>query len=277
MNIFIFYRGKSAPSARALHASLKKSAPKNTVIIRGTSKSKFLKSRVFDYIINVGNSEPFGFKGSPTIVNHPTQIKRSANKRLARIRFKAKGIPAPTLWASPSDIPKKEYPVVGRTTYHMKAKGFWYCKNRAEALTAQHKGATHFIKFIKNTREFRAHVFATKPNPKTVDDFVIAKLSEKISDKKNASEIIKNHEAGYKFVAPKKTSDGALSAVRKLAKKTILDFGLHYGGVDIVYSKSRKKPLVLEINSTPCLTDDNSTTVDVYANKILQLTGSIKG
>lgn len=269
MNIFIFYRGKSAPSARALHVAMKGLEIDGAKIVRGTKKSKYLKNMNFDYIINVGNSEPISNIKNAVVINNPKEIRKSANKKQARIRFKAKRIPAPTLWTSPSDIPTKEFPVVGRTTYHMKAKGFWYCRNRMEATAAFNRGATHFMKFIKNTREFRAHVFATTPYPKTIDDYIIAKLSEKVNDDKNAKEIIKNHDAGYVFKSPVDKNPIVLDEVRKLAKKVLHTFGLHYGGVDIIYSKTRKKAFVLEINTTPCLTDDNSTTVETYANKFI--------
>jgi glutathione synthase/RimK-type ligase-like ATP-grasp enzyme len=58
-----------------------------------------------------------------------------------------------------------------------------------------------------------------------------------------------------------------------LAKEVICKFGMHYGGVDIVYSLNRNKPYVLEINSTPCLTDDTSNTLDIYTDKFLGLAG----
>ncbi len=93
----------------------------------------------------------------------------SANKKLARIRFKAKGLSAPELWLNVKSIPKCEYPVIGRTTCHMKAQGFWFCRNRLEANKAWSMGATHFMKFIENTREFRAHVFFYQSkNPNSV-------------------------------------------------------------------------------------------------------------
>jgi len=270
MNVFIYYRGKSAPSARALHASLKENSDHK--FIRGTTKSKFLRRMKFDVLINVGNSQALPVKNIKHIINPPASIRMSANKKQARIRFKAKGIPAPKLWMDASIVPKKEFPVVGRTSYHMKAKGFWYCRSYAEAKKAQLKGATHFLKFIKNTREFRAHVFSTVIRPKSIDDYVIAKLSEKRRSEKSDSSIIKNHEHGYKFVAPLKNSSPiVLDRVRQLAKEALLKFNLNYGGVDIVYSLNTKKAYVLEINSTPCLTDEVSSTLDTYTEKFVNL------
>lgn len=276
-NIFVFYRRQSRPSAKALHLALKeKTKGRDVVFIRGNHKSKFLQSRAFDYIVNVGNSEEFNFRGNPIIINPPEAVRVSANKRLARIRFKAKKLSAPTLWMDARDIPKREFPVVGRTSYHMKAKGFWYCRNLQEALAANRRGATHFMKFIRNTREFRAHVFAITPKPKTAGDYIIAKLSEKVPTEGTDTTIIKNHDNGYHFLAPTSRGSEILSPVRMLAKEVICKFGLHYGGVDIMYSMNVNKPLVLEINSTPCLTDDNSNTLDIYVDKFLHLTDTKK-
>lgn len=269
MKLFVLYGKKSSPSARVLHESLKKSS--ELTVIRGTVKSKFLKNYKFPYVVNVGNSVDYNFGKNTKIINKPNAIAVSANKKLARIRFKAKGLPAPKLWLDVKSIPKNEYPVIGRTTYHMKAKGFWFCKNKTEALRARTQGATHFMKFIRNTREFRAHVFATKLNPKTSNDYIIAKLAEKRNNGGSNKAIIKNHDHGYCFLQPDRRFPEVLDKVRNAARNVMHKFGLHYGGVDVMYSKNTKRVYILEINTTPCLTDENSSTLDVYTKKILSL------
>lgn len=273
MSLFVMYRDKSAPSARALAAAIKEQT-EGLLVIRGTVKSKYLRRRRFDHVINVGNSLKYAFREGTHVINHPDKIRTSANKRLARMRFRARKISAPTLWLEARQIPKCEFPVVGRTSYHMKAKGFWYCKNMKEARAAQRAGATHFIKFIKNTREFRAHVFATSLTPRSADDYIIGKLSEKRGSAKAKSTIIKNHDNGYVFVGASKGTPKVLNKVRALAKQAAFQFGLHYGGVDIVYSLDTKQVYVLEINTTPCLTDEVSSTLDVYTSKFIDLIGA---
>jgi len=273
MNLFVLYRDKSSPSARALTEAIKEQT-EDLQVIRGTVKSKYLRLRKFDYILNVGNSLKCNFKGAVQIINHPDKIRTSANKKLARMRFKARKIPAPTLWLEAHSIPDYEFPVVGRTSYHMKATGFWYCKNKTEALSAQRYGATHFMKFIKNTREFRAHVFSTTLNPENVDDYVIGKLSEKKGSENAKDTIIKNYDNGYRFVSASNKEPYVLEEVRELAKLAAFNFGLHYGGIDIIYSKDTGKTLILEINTTPCLTDDVSSTLDIYASKFIDLIGA---
>ena len=267
------YNKKSRPSARALAASIKENT-NDLLVIKGFPTSKYLDKYKFDYVLNVGNSTRRKFNSDTTVINRPKRISTSANKRLARIRFKARKISAPQLWLSAKDIPACEFPVVGRTTYHMKAQGFWYCETPKESIYAETRGATHFIKFIKNTREFRAHVFSKTLSPASKNDLIVGKLSEKRANMEATDTIIKNHDNGYRFVAPTKSSPEVLSLVRTLAKDTILQFNLHYGGVDIVYSLDTKKVYVLEINTTPCLTDENSTTIDVYTEKFIELIGA---
>jgi carbamoylphosphate synthase large subunit len=272
MNILVVYSGKSSPSAKTITKVLQEKTTHN--IYCGVPQGQNIRKIKFDYIVNVGNSAPFhNTNKNVKIINPPNKIAISANKRLARMRFKAKKISAPTLWLSAAEIPDYEFPVVGRTTYHMKAQGFWYCKNKKEALIAESRGATHFLRFISNTREYRAHVFSTKLCMESENDYIIAKLSEKTASEITRSSIIKNHDSGYKFLAPSASSTPILPMIRDLAKETIFKFGLHYGGVDIIYSNTTKKAYVLEINSTPCLTDEHTNTAEVYAEKLGSLMG----
>jgi hypothetical protein len=274
MNLFVMYSSKSIESAKALAQSLRETIKdKDSSVYCGTVNSKYLKIKNFSKVINVGNSIHYPFKKDVIIINPPKSVQVSANKKLARLRFKAKGIPAPMLWDRAKEIPDKEFPVVGRTTFHMKARGFWYCKNKEEAIAAEHNGATHFLKFINNTREFRAHVFSTCLEPKGINDFIIGKLSEKKASETTKSSIIKNHDTGYKFLAPSEKDPYVLQQIRHIAKLTLFKFGLHFGGVDIIYSNILQKPYVLEINSTPCMTDEHSSTLEIYTEKLLYLVG----
>lgn len=276
MDVLVLYSKKSSPSARWLINAIREMANLHGVadlnVFGGTPTSRKIYTRKYDYIINVGNSVPPMKNLSSVIINHPSKIAVSVNKRLARMRFKAQRISAPPLWLNIKDIPIAEFPVVGRTTFHMKAKGFWLCNTPKEAEAAFRAGATHFMKFIKNTLEFRAHVFANTTMPKSAEDYIIAKLSEKRGYENAKTTVIKNHDNGYKFVSSK-AEQHVLREVRVLAKEVIHKFGLHYGGVDIVYSLDNKKAYVLEINTTPCLTDENSTTAESYAAKFLTLMG----
>ncbi|HEC63684.1 MAG TPA: hypothetical protein ENI23_00155 [bacterium] len=275
MKILIIHNRKGTPSAKELSSALRKELMGCTVR-RGNPDGASIKEGDWDYLINVGSSSllPKKYK----TINPPSAVKLSVNKRLARMRFKAKRIPAPTLWTNLAKIPKKEFPVIGRTSYHMKAKGFWLCKTKKQAVRAKKRGATHFLKFIDNTREFRVHVFSKVFKPKSIKDFKVAKISEKVAieEENPTSTVIKNHDNGYKFTAPKDPYNPMYSKIKSEAIKAVFEFGLHYGAVDIIFSKSSRKVLVLEINTTPCLTDETANTLDIYSKNIANIVLSKK-
>lgn len=234
------------------------------------------------------------------MLNQPGRVARSSNKKNARIFFEKNDIPAPTLWLRPQDIPEDAFPVVARTTHHSKGRGFWFCETKAEAIRAaktqvvkkkrrirtkkgnlvwrfretRTEGATHFLKFIPNTREFRVHVVSPgeELGEKNPDDYVVLKVSEKLSDGKKLNSTIKNHDNGWFFGYPKDKNDPALKVVRAVGRDTVAKLGLHWGAVDIMLDKEGN-PYVLEVNSTPCLTDDKANTLDKYVRAITGLIG----
>jgi len=269
MKIAVVYNGTSKPSAVCLAKTF--SEVFDTDVQSIFYNSRRIRDKNITHFINVGNSNKFLIVGKPNIINDPSAIAKSANKRLARIRFKVKGVPAPALWLEPEEIPVAEYPVVGRKTFHMKGRGFWLCKSPREALNAKAKGATHFMKFISNTREFRLHTFSTNLHPTNVNDYVIGKFAEKLESASTRDRTIKNHDHGFVFMAPKLLTITQKDKLENAAKKALLAFGLNYGGVDIMLSKDNNNPYVLEINSTPCLTDENSNTAEVYSKMLMDM------
>ena len=268
MKILVIYNKKSKPSAESLSQALKRQMPSHRVF-RGNPAGNLVRTEKWDILINMGNSGTIS-RDFPT-VNPPSKVAQCINKKKARMRFKAKGIPAPKLWLKVHEIPKREYPIIARKTFHMKGKGLWFCKTKKEALRAKKRGATHFLKYIDSTREFRVHVFSSAMLPKRASDYKVVKISEKMAEEKPKSEIVKNHENGYIFKSSKDPYNTLHSKISKVAKECLLNFGLHFGAVDIMWSTSTKKAMVLEINTTPCLTDDNANTSEIYAQNLQKL------
>lgn len=277
-NVFVLYERAGLESGRRLG---------NELIEKQTSGYSFLKGRLsryneqarqtkFDFIINVGYAANIDGKKA-VILNNPQAIATSSNKRGARIKFKEFEIPAPNLWLSSKEIPKNAYPVIGRITRHTQGRGFWFCKDSKAAIAAEKAGATHFLKFIEDTREFRIHVAAPHHNLKklNVDDYAVFKTSEKLPKPgvKNPDPTIKNHDNGWVFSHPKDSSSATIRDLRDVARKAIAKFGLHWGAVDIIVSNKSDMPYVLEINSAPCLTDEQSDTIDKYVEIVSGLVG----
>lgn len=280
--LFVLHTLKTGPSGRRLAREIGtllagvKGAPAVHV---GTEKRLAVTLRKLrskpTLVLNVGETAlPKSLEGVK-VYNEPSLVARSSNKRGCRILFRDNDVPAPELWLAPAAVPASAYPVVGRTTHHSKAQGFWFCKNKTEADRAVKQGATHFLKFIKNTMEFRVHVFAVDSGSTVKEDnFRSVKLSQKVprDDSVSNDAIIKNHDSGWVFnYTGGKTREA--STARAAAKKAMAAAGLDWGAVDVMVSKDDGKAYVLEINSAPCLTDETADTAAVYASWALHLCG----
>lgn len=277
MRVFVLYDKSGIHSGRKLGAYLIREFAGRARVEKGRPRRLELLLRRgarFDYIINVGWFKNFP-TGGASVLNPPGAISKSSNKRGARRIFAEKGVPAPELWLSSSHIPVNKFPVVGRTSHHTKGKGFWLCHNTQEAHRAQRRGATHFIKFVQETREFRVHIAAPKADLAQVqaDDYVVFKTSEKLPKPgARRNTVIKNHRNGWVFSYPQDRQDPALRVAREAARKAIAPFGLHWGAVDVLIDQNGEAR-VLEINSTPCLTDDQANTIVKYHDVIASLIG----
>lgn len=281
MKIFVLYDKSGIHSGRILGTHLiRKLMGKGHQIHKGRpARLDLMRSRGnrYDYIINVGWFKDFE-AGNAVVLNTPKSIRLSSNKRGARRLFAEKKVSAPKLWLSAGSLGKRDFPVIARTTHHSKGKGLWLCRNSMEAQRAARLGATHFLKYIPNTREFRVHVMAPKPklDGMKVEDQLVIKLSEKIPQpgrRVKPNEVVKNHDNGWFFGYPSNRKDPVLKQLRAVARQALIEFGLHWGAVDIMVSKDTGQTFVLEINSTPCLTDDSANTLQKYGDAICEMVG----
>ena len=278
MKIFVLYDKSGIHSGRVLGSNLIRELSREARVQKGRPKRLEMlhsKGNSYDYIINFGWFRDFDAKGA-TVLNVPNKISLSSNKRKARIRFRDAGIPAPQLWLKSSNIRSRDLPVIGRTTHHTKGRGLWVCEDARDLSRATAAGATHFLKLIPNTREFRVHIVAPGADLDGLepDDYMVIKLSEKIPrPDADCDSIVKNHDNGWFFSYPQDRKDPVLAKCRAVAKQAICEFGLHWGAVDIMVSKDTGEPYVLEINSTPCLTDDSANTLEKYARGMKGLLG----
>lgn len=304
IKVFVLYDRSGIHSGRSLGKYLSAKFGSKANIQRGRPATLATLARQgakFDYVVNVGWYKDVPNTGA-IILNPPSSVARSSNKRRARIVFRDEKVPAPKLWLSPGEVKQGDLPVIARTTHHTKGRGLWYCRTLADVRSAskhqvrtvmklirtrknnlvrrprkiESPGATHYLKFIPNTREFRVHVMSPRPDMEDLkaEDFVVIKLSEKIpAAGAKTNEIVKSHDNGWFFGYPKDRKDPALPLIREVARKSIQVLGLHWGAVDIMISKDTGAAYVLEVNSTPCLTDDNANTLEKYGTSIGSLLG----
>lgn len=277
--LFVLHSIATRPSAKALRDKLRTCQElAGGSVVSGDRDSLVREMRIGrtpDVVINMGTigALPYGYEG--TVLNTPSAISCSSNKLRARQVFEKEGIPAPKLWTS-GNIPRDVYPLVGRTTKHSKGRGFWFCRNHHEASRAHYKGATHFMKFIENTREFRVHVVSVSSEEPGESGYVSIKMSEKVFEgdyRGQETDVMKNRTNGWVFKHPNEISASLLANLRTVAKDATSKFGLHWGAVDIMVDKDTDELYVLEINSSPRLTDQHANTIDKYSDWILHLAG----
>lgn len=280
--LYILYKNTGVHSGRALRKMLGEML---TDQVRG-GYPKRLAAHIKaggkpSIVINLGVTDEVPYEGE--ILNTQNMIRAASNKRRARQIFAEKNVPAPKLFLKASEIREADLPLVARTSYHSKGEGFWFCRTMAEVHRASQAGATHFLEFIEGTREYRVHTFVKKgkfksePEKRTESNYVSIKISEKVwtgEGKPNPREPQKNHDFGWSFMAPKNRREEELDVVRHAAKQAIAALGVDFGAVDVMYRLHSKSPYVLEVNSTPCMADENATTCEVYAKRILKTIGS---
>ncbi len=282
--LYILYKNSGVYSGRALRKELEK-LYKGSVRggFPGRFKNLLRKGQVPELVVNLGTTEEFGYGGAT--LNTQDMVRAASNKRQARITFREAEVPAPSLFLRARDILKKDLPVIGRTSYHHKGRGFWFCKASRDLQRAVSAGATHFLEFVPKTREYRVHAFI-KPRhrelpigERTAEHYVSIKVSEKVwqgEREPDPNEPQKNHEFGWTFLGQQNRRGEELDVVRYAAKQAIAALGMDFGAVDVMYKLRTKQPFVLEVNSTPSLSDDHANTCEIYAQRILRTLGSEK-
>ncbi len=281
--IFVLYGKNGCHSGRALRKAL--SELHASEVVKGGYLKRFQHVSAREgaprVVVNLGTTDEIAFAGN--MLNTQDMVRAASNKKKARQIFAEQGIPAPALFLRASEVSSDNLPVIGRTSYHAKGNGFWFCKTKAAVNAAAQAGATHFLKFIPNTREYRVHTFLqrkhweNRPEALTAEHFVSTKISEKVwtaNTAPNKDEPQKNHAFGWTFLGPQERREEELAVVRHVAKQAIAALGMDFGAVDVMYTIRTKQPFVLEVNSTPSLADEQSDTCERYAKRILKTLGA---
>ncbi len=281
--LFVLYGKSGCHSGRALRKKLSEIHSSETV--KGGYPKRFknilAKEGVPRVVINLGTTDEIPFNGD--MLNTQDMVRAASNKKAARRIFADHGIPAPALFLHASEVTSNDLPVIGRTSYHAKGNGFWFCQTKAAVNAAASEGATHFLKFVSNTREYRVHTFLKgkhwkkRPEALTAEHFISTKISEKVCTTDtvpNENEPQKNHAFGWTFLGPQDRREEELDVVRSVAKQAIASLRMDFGAVDVMYQISTKLPFVLEVNSTPSLADEQADTCERYAKRILKILGA---
>lgn len=204
-----------------------------------------------DLIVNWGNTDISQTKGSPRILNAKTL---NAKNKLNTLRvLTSEGVSTLEFTRDSNEakrwIDQGEF-VYARTVLDGHSGAGIAIMNSITGFTTT---APLYTKGVIGASEYRVHVF----NRKAIDIQKKKRRAENESDG-----LIKNLDNGWVFcreniTAPKSVYDTAIKAVSTL--------GLDFGAVDIIWSTSHNKSIVLEVNTAPGL---EGTTLDRYAEAI---------
>lgn len=193
-----------------------------------------------------------GYDG-PTI-----QFGVGGNKRVQLERMRAAGVPCP------SNREPLTLPFVARTDDHRAGSGFWLIQEPVDLAVAIREGASHFMEFIANAREFRVHVAFGKS----------IKLTEKQDTASGRTgNIVRSHANGWHQMPAQPNAHKV--SLRRHAKAAVDALGFDFGAVDILM---RNAPMpnepaaefwVLEVNTAPALTDTTSDTLSRYVQAFI--------
>ena len=189
------------------------------------------------------------------VLNLWANIENSIDKKKAFVLFEQGGVRVPErttkeitvgVWLGQGST------VVGRHSVRgMKAKGIEIIKNPADFQECK-----LYTKFIPNTKEFRVYVFQDK---------IIDVLEKRKENGSNDPGYVRSEENGWVFCRQHVTLPIDCGIQARKACKAV---GLHFAGVDVLYSKDDHKAYVLETNTCP---DIFGTGVKVFRDAFLNL------
>lgn len=200
-------------------------------------------------VINWGNTELPSEVKKCQIINTPTAVNRSSDK-LKFFVHQAEGggrIPDFTddfneaiTWIA------KGFPVVARTKLKAKSgAGIVFLEAGADFVNAP-----LYTKYIKKQDEYRVH-FAFKKQIDVQKKALSNTLPDGTEvDREKVDWRVRNLANGFIF---KRQDIFPPADVIKQAELCFLRSGLHFGAVDVIYSKSQDRAYVLEINTAPGL------------------------
>jgi len=214
------------------------------------------RPRPDDIIINWGNTNTT----LPGIKNTAGRVKGASNKLLFFRNMQANAPDViPPFWETRDAIPDAEFPIVCRTVLAgHSGEGIVIAANRAALVNAP-----LYTKYIKKQDEYRIHVGRDHATRLAQDDTcTILSIQRKAKREgfEGANFQIRNHQNGFVYVRNNVRPPASVLAV---AQTALLNSGLDFGAVDVIYTARQERAYVLEINTAPGL---EGQTITDYAN-----------
>jgi len=214
------------------------------------------KGRIY---VNWGcGSAPTWWNNTLSVINPFDAVARAGNKLATFQRLAASGnIPIPE-WTADAGIAQSWFQndnkVVARTTLNgHSGQGIHLLSSDSEWVNAP-----LYTKYTPKEREYRVHVF----NGNVID------IQQKRVRSDYTGEVdkqIRNHHTGWIYC--RENLDYGQS-LKDISVAAVASLGLHFGAVDVIYSKKKNQYWVLEVNTAPGL---EGQSVEIYSNAILGL------
>ena len=217
----------------------------------GVLRVKGTKSfRRSDVVLNWGNSS-IDIRGG-RVLNSPTAIRAATNKLTTFQALKARGVPT-VEWTTDRMVADGwlDTDVVMARTMLNSSKGRGIVVLEPDSVIIN---APLYTKYMR-AHEYRIHVFKGR---------VIDMQKKKRRIQSNTNDYIKNLDNGWVFCRESVTAN---YNVYQVAINAVAALGLDFGAVDILYRERENKVAVLEINTSPGMTEDG-TTLSKYAEAV---------
>lgn len=114
-----------------------------------------------------------------------------------------------------------------------------------------------YVKYVKKAKEFRCHVAFGE----VID---VQEKRKRAGYEGDTNFQVRNHHTGWVYCREDIQEPNGL---RAMANRTVLQLGLDFGAVDIIYNAKRNESVVLEVNTAPGL---EGLTVDKYATAFVR-------
>jgi glutathione synthase/RimK-type ligase-like ATP-grasp enzyme len=232
-------------------------ANRRTRLSANVLKQRLIEEDYQGKAINWGNSVS-NYAQDHEVLNKPESVANAVNKHIALQMLKDGEVGTPLLLSDARTAVLEGIKIVGRPNYHSKGREYYIVSNEDEFNDAITRGATHFLTYIDDALEFRVHIV----NGNSI------KISQKVfSEEAQADAGRRNHRFGTVCVYPHDFNHK--KSLRKVAKQAVEALNLDFGAVDILFKDD--KYYVLEVNTAPCLTDEQSDTLDCYVKAFTDL------
>lgn len=253
--MYIFPHNPKSKSAVALGRSLPNTPTKFRINPPETSKFKGGKGKT---VINWGSGKLSPEIMKCRVINNPVAVNNASDKCKFLDIMQKSGVSSLEFTSSKAEVKKwmkAGFTTVARTLTRGSA-GRGIVLIRPSADPDRITDAPLYTKYIPKKDEYRVHVV----NGRAID--VQRKALKKDVKEENAQWEIRTHGNGFVFV---RENVNPPTQVIEFAIEAVLQCGLDFGAVDVIYNHHRDTAYVLEVNTAPGL---EGQTLTSYTNAL---------